>query len=117
MRSTFSMADEYITMTRGDTVSFAIEITDEEEQGIDMDTIFLSCKASLLDSSYVFQKSIGDGIERSETGKYTVRIAPEDTYNLVAGKYFYDLQLGVYDDIFTIKKGILEIDADVTREE
>lgn len=113
MRSTFKMEDEYITMTRGDTLSFGLEV-----EGDALDTAYFTVKKSFSDETPVFQKSLGttvDGITLIEEGKYAVRIAPEDTENLEVGKYYYDLQIGVNGDVFTVKRGILELEADVTR--
>ena len=44
----------------------------------------------------------------------TVRVAPFDTVEADAGRYFYDLQIGVDGDIFTVMRGVLEIEQDVT---
>ena len=62
----------------------------------------------------VFQKSLDDGITKQGTGVYLVRISPEDTQEIDAGEYYYDLVIGVNGDVFTILKGILVIEHDVT---
>lgn len=103
--------DRYVLMTRGDTLSFGVEIEGLDQ---DLDTAFLTCKRNHAESA-VFQKSLGDGITKRETGVYVVRVAPEDTEDLEPGKYYYDLQLGVNGDIFTVLKGVLELERDVTR--
>lgn len=102
-----------LEMTRGDTKAFAVEIVGLED---DIDTAFLSCKVNQNDDAYVFQKSLGEGIAKIETGKYSVRIAPEDTEALELGTYYYDLEIGLNGDIFTIVKGKLQLTYDVTRE-
>jgi hypothetical protein len=102
--------DRYVTMTRGDTVSFNMEIEGLDQ---DLDTAYLTCRKNHTEAP-VFQKSLGDGITKQDTGLYVVRIAPEDTEGLQVGKYYYDLELGVNGDKFTILKGILEIEQDVT---
>lgn len=114
MRSTFRMEDEYITMTRGDTLSFGMEVKDDTGNGIELDTAYMTCKKALTDDVNVFLKSLGNGITEIGDGQYAVRVAPEDTANVSAGKYFYDLQIGVNGDIFTVKKGVLELEADIT---
>jgi hypothetical protein len=43
-----------------------------------------------------------------------VRVAPEDTAGIESGKYFYDLEIGLNSDAFTLLKGVLEIERDVT---
>lgn len=105
------MADKNITMTRGDTLSFGLEIEGLEQ---DLDTAYFTCKSSFSATSNVFQKSLGDGISKVATGQYRCRVAPEDTEGLVAGTYYYDFEIGVNDDIFTLMKGALIIEPDVT---
>lgn len=102
--------ERYVTMTRGDTMSFGLEIDGLDQ---DLDTAFFTCKKNVTEGA-VFQKSLGDGITKQETGKYVVRIAPEDTEDLEPGKYFYDLELGANGDRFTILKGVLELEYDIT---
>lgn len=102
-----------LCMVRGDTLAFSFEV-----EGIDtLDTAYFSCKANADDTEYVFQKSLTDGISLVETGKYRVRVAPKDTSNIEVGSYYYDLEIGANSDIFTILKGILKVEQDVTRGE
>ena len=102
-----------LCMVRGDTLAFSFEV-----EGIDsLETAYFSCKANADDTEYVFQKSLTDGISLVETGKYRVRVAPEDTSNIEVGSYYYDLEIGANSDIFTILKGILKVEQDVTRGE
>lgn len=103
-----------LEMTRGDTKLFAVNIVNLTDQ--DLDTAYLTCRQSADDDEYVFQKSLEDGITKVETGKYRVRIAPEDTKDLDLGTYYYDLEIGVGEDIHTITKGKLQLTYDVTRE-
>ena len=112
-RTNFKMEYENITMTRGDTVTFNIQVFDENGQTIDVDSCKFTCKKRASSSEVVFQKSFADGITQSN-GLITVRIAPEDTKNVDEGTYFFDCQIGEADDIFTIKKGILTIEWDAT---
>jgi hypothetical protein len=112
MRTSFNMADENITMVRGDTLAFGFFI--EGLEGQLLDTAYFSCKANKSDTGYVFRKSIGSGISRTGDGKYQVRVAPADTKDIEAGRYFYDLQIGINSDVFTIMHGVLEITQDVT---
>lgn len=104
--------DYNMSMIRGDTLSFGIEIDGLDQ---DLESAFFSCKQNYDDDGYVFQKSLADGITKVETGKYIVRVAPTDTKDIQSGKYYYDLEIGVNSDIFTILKGILTVEPDVTR--
>ena len=110
----FNMQNQVITMVRGDSLSFGIQIYDQDKALMDIEEAFFSCKKNINDSAYVFQKSIADGIERMELGVYDVRVAPEDTAEIEAGRYFYDMQVRLNSDIFTIMKGVLEIEMNVT---
>ena len=112
----FLNEDKYITMTRGDTFSFGIELLDENGEAFttDLASAFFTCKHNHTDVANVFRKSLGDGISKIANGQYAVRVAPADTEDIEAGKYFYDLQIGVNSDVFTILKGVLEIEQDVT---
>ena len=112
-RSNFRMEDEYITMIRGDTVSFGLQITGVTS----LDSAFFTVKESYGDTNFVFQKYLNHGISLIEDGKYAVRIAPEDTAEIEAKKYVYDLQLGVGQDIYTVLRGVLDVLPDVTRGE
>ena len=108
--------DKYITMTRGDTLSFGIELLDENDEAFttNLASAFFTCKHNHTDATNIFRKSLGNGITRTGTGQYVVRVAPNDTKDVEAGKYFYDLQIGINSDVFTILKGVLEIEQDVT---
>ena len=114
MRTNFSMEDKIITMVRGDTLSFGVELVDREGNPLDVETAFFTCKKNYTDEGNVFKKSIGSGITRMDAGQYTVRVAPEDTASIEAGKYFYDFQVGLNSDVFTIMKGVLNIEHDIT---
>lgn len=100
-----------INVVKGDTLSFGIEI---EGLTQDLDTAYFSCKRTLDADEFVFQKSLGDGITKDSDGKYLVRIAPEDTAELDTGEYYYDVQIGLNGDIFTVLRGIFDILYDVT---
>ncbi len=103
--------DKNIRMIRGDTLSFGLEFEGLEQ---DLESAYFTVKSSYSDTKPVFQKSLDNGITKSDTGKYRVRVAPEDTKYVEADKYFYDLQIGVNSDIFTILKGTIDIEDDVT---
>lgn len=105
------MAYRNISMFRGDTLSFGMEI-----EGLDqsLDSAYFTCKKNPEDTTPVFQKSLTSGISEVSTGVYRIRVAPEDTEEVPVGKYFYDFEIGVNDDVFTILNGILDIKQDVT---
>ncbi len=113
MRTNFKMENKNITMTRGDTLAFNVFVTDADGNAITVDSADFTCKKMGTDVLNVFRKSLNAGITQDEEC-LTVRVAPEDTENVDAGQYFYDCQIGVNNDVFTILKGILSIEQDVT---
>ena len=100
-----------INMVRGDSCSFGLEF---EGLGQDLETAFLTVKKNALDTEPLFQKSLGSGISKSDDYKYIVRIAPEDTAELDAGLYSFDVQISVNGDVFTIMLGVIILSQDVT---
>ena len=107
-----------LELIRGDTLSFAFEVEfDEAPQKLEK--VDFTCKTNLDDDAVVFHKGLGNGINFSKQDGtklyYIVRIAPEDTKNLETGMYYYDLQIELNGDVFTILNGALKIESDVTR--
>ena len=106
-----------LEMIRGDTLSFAFEV-DFDEAPQKLEKADFSCKVNLDDDEALFHKELGNGIDFSKQDGnklyYIVRIAPEDTENLEAGMYYYDLSIEMNGDVFTILNGTLKIESDVT---
>lgn len=100
-----NMAENNITMVRGNTLSFGMEFDGLDQ---DLSTAFFTIKRE-VDGAAIVQKTLGDGITKVETGKYRVRVAPEDTANIDVQRYYYDLQIGVNTDVYTILRGALDI--------
>ena len=118
------MADDFnnsiqrsITMVKGDTLSFGFQVSGLEGQ--EPDEIYFTCKEHIEDSEPVFQLSLGDGIEKrsydaeTDTLTYGVRVAPELTQDVELGKYFYDLEFDINEDVLTLMKGSLSIEWEV----
>lgn len=101
-----------LKMVRGDTLSF--DLTLDEIPDNEITSVFFTVKKVKNDENPVFQKLLGDGIELVEEQSYRIRIAPEDSYDIEAGKYYYDLQLGIGNDIYTPLMGRIEFIQDVT---
>ena len=104
-------------MVRGDTFGFDIEIDGLED---DLTEAYFSCRKdyNATPVTYVFQKTLGDGIEKvedTEVPTYHIELASEDTDNVEIGCYYYDLQLVKDDEVFTPLIGVLQISYDVTR--
>ena len=107
--------DLNIEMTKGDTFSCGIKLID---LGQEIESAYLTVKNNYDDETPLFQKELENGIELDHIDGqdyyYTARIAPNDTKNLEPKKYFYDLEINVNNDTFTILKGILDLSYDVT---
>lgn len=107
-----------IAMVKNDTMSFGFQI-----QGLGGQTpteIYFTCKENPSDRDYLFQKVIGNGVDlksydaETDTLTYTLRVAPSDTENIEVGRYFYDLEIHINKDTYTMLKGRLSIDWEVT---
>ena len=109
-----NMADRYITMVKGDTLAFGVEITDQQGNWLDIDGASLICKKNYTDANALFEKSLNNGIEKTSDGHYSVRVAPEDTADAEAGLYYYGFRVTKNSDVYTIMRGILELDPEVT---
>lgn len=107
-----------ITIVKGDTCSFGIQIQGLEGQT--PDGVILTCKQYIEDNTPLFEISLNDTIvlrsydEDIDVLTYAVRIPPEKTEELDLGRYFYDLEVRVNGDVFTLLKGRLTLDYEVT---
>lgn len=104
---------------KGDTFSCGFTV---EDLGQNIESAKFTCRDSLNDNSEVlFQKTLNDGItlveydSENDIKKYAVRVPPDDTKNLQAGTFYYDLEIGVNGDIFTIMNGRFIIEQDSSR--
>jgi hypothetical protein len=110
-----------IRHVKGDTFSNTLIV---EGLGQDLDSIYFTCRDTLNDDSNIlFEKSLNNGIslveydQENDIRKYAVRIAPADTKNIQSGSYFYDFQVSVNGDVFTIMKGKFILEQESSREE
>lgn len=108
-----------IRHVRGDTLSHAMFVENLHQ---DVESVYFTCRDGLNDDSEIlFEKSLNNGItyfyydEEKDIRTYIVRIAPADTKDLQSGTYYYDEQIAVNGDVFTIMKGRFIIEQDATR--
>ena len=106
---------------KGDTYSSGLVI---EGLGQTVGSIYFTCRENLNDNaSILFQSGLNNGIslveydEEKDIRKYAIRIAPSKTKNLQSGTYYYDLEVSVNSDVFTIMKGKFILEQDSTRED
>ena len=116
----YNVLKKDITMVKGDTMSFGFQIQGLE--GSTPSSIVFSCKDDPEDDTAIFVSSLSDGgiwldsqDAESDILTYGVRVAPYKTKDLDTGRYFYDLQIAVNADVFTLMKGRLQLEYDVTR--
>lgn len=104
--------DKDLTITRGDTFAFEVEFENLTEP---LNSANFTCR-NIRDEQAIFFKTIGDGIElvSTEPTTYKVRVAPEDTIDVKPGRYCYDFEIGLDEDIWTLLKGHFYIESDVT---
>lgn len=110
-----------IRNVKGDTYSSALVI---EGLGQSVNSIYFTCRETLNDNAEIlFQSGLNDGIslveydEENDIRKYAVRISPIKTRNLQSGTYYYDLEVSVNSDVFTVMKGKFILEQDSTRED
>lgn len=108
-----------ITMVKGDTLAFNFQI--QGLDGAEPANIFFTCREKPESESFYFQRSLTEGISvidydsNTDTTTYSIRVRPDETADLTAGRYYYDLQITVDDDTLTLMKGRLNIEWEVTR--
>ena len=104
---------------RGDTFSHPIIV---EGLGQDLDSVYFTCRNGTNDDSEIlFEKSLNNGITylyydaETDTRTYVVRLVPNDTKDIQEGTYFYDEQVSINGDVFTIMRGRFIIQQDISR--
>lgn len=103
---------------KGDTLAFGVEIAFDDTPPKDLDSAVFSVKRN-PDDGNLFSKSLSYGVQKYKQVDnklyYRVRVDPADTENFEAGFYYYDFEIRVDDDVFTILKGLLIVEDDITR--
>lgn len=105
-------------MIKGDTLAFGVEIAFDDTPPTDLNSANFSVKRN-PDDGYIFSKFLNAGIQKYKQVDnklyYRVRVDPNDTAKLEAGFYYYDLEIRVNGDVFTILNGLLIVENDITR--
>jgi hypothetical protein len=100
-----------LSMVRGDSFAFDLRLTDFD--GVITDIAF-TAKKRAKDTEAVIAKTFSDGVTKISEGVYRVRVAPQDTSNVEAGRYMYDIQVTMGEDVITPLIGYITIVQDVT---
>lgn len=104
-----------ITLMRGDSHYIGITLKHAEDAP---DEIYFSVKENKSRRTYLFQKSLGNGIEPeagAEGLRYIITIDPADTASLSGGRYCYDIEVHINGDTITPVEGSFTLTEDVTR--
>lgn len=109
MRTNFQMTDQNITMVSGDTLSFNVILKDQSGDPVTVTGATFKAKKNYADATPVISKSLGNGITQQD-GILTVRLAPADT--VYVGFLYYDMDITVNNDRFTLLRGMLQLEAD-----
>lgn len=104
-----------IDLIRGDTLNIQFEVEANTILNLESENfnVTFSLKQAASDTGYVFQKNKTAVTEIAEN-TFILRVAPEDTQDLIPGWYYYDLQLGIDNDTYTIALGKLQLIRDIT---
>ena len=113
------MTDCSMTMVRGDSISFGVELLEKLDDGSfapmtqDIDAAFFTCQKN-FSSGAIFQKTIGNGIFKVNENTYVVQVSPSDTQGVTVGEYVYDFVIQLNGSRFTFLRGMLDIQSNVT---
>ena len=110
---TIMMQDKNITMVKGDTLCFGLELTDETGAPFDITNALFVARKDYNNPTALFEKVLGDGIEQVDDGLYSVKVSPEDTADDAVGRYVYQLKVMYGSDVYTVMRGILELESEV----
>lgn len=105
-----------IDTIRGDTLNIQLEFESDivlNLESEDFDITF-SLKQFATAVPYVFQKD-KTAVTQIDDNIFMLRIAPEDTVDLVPGYYYYDIEVKLGEDVYTVAIGRLHIEVDITR--
>ena len=110
-----SAAKLNLDMVRGDTLTFDVDLCDFPAE---LDRIRFSVRRR-EDDELVLELSLGEGITHMDSGAYKVRIAPEMTEDFDIGLdsavFVYDLEITTGEEVYTVLKGDLIMEGDVSR--
>jgi hypothetical protein len=104
-----------LEMTRGDTTTFDVTLTDGDGDPLDLTDLDLTFTAS--HAAMVITKTVGDGITVTDLagGLASIELVPDDTADLEERMVLdWDLQVSDGTDVYTPLAGSLLVEMDVT---
>lgn len=118
------MALRRLSLTRGDTQTYTLQFngstagTSGSAYDITGWTVYFTLKTdyNLADSAASLQKTVGTHGTAGTNGIATINLAASDTVNLSPGEYFFDIAVKTAaNEIYTVMKGMFDLEFDVTR--
>ena len=111
----FEVAKKNIEIVKGDTITFGLEFEECNDTGdfIDLDSAYFTVRDS-FEGAVLCQSSLNAGIVKEEVGLYSVSLSHEQTDTLDPGEYYYDMQVGIGNDVYTIFVGVMTVIPSVT---
>lgn len=111
----FEVCKKNLEIVQGDTVAFGLEFEEINDTGdfIDLTSAYFTVRDD-FDESIKCQSSLGNGIAKEEVGLYSVSLSHEQTAELEPGTYYYDMQVGLGTEIYTIFVGVMTVLPSVT---
>lgn len=109
------ITEQNIVMQRGDSKSFTVILKDSNGTQIDIesgDSIFFTAKLDRSQETPDIEKEVNAFTD----GTAIVYLTPSDTNDLDPLTYYYDIQWNTGTDKYTVIRGKLKIEEDVTRE-
>ena len=91
---------------QGDQFSFTVTFTNLQES---LTTFDMGVKKDYSDTTFLLEKSLGNGITQIGTGKYRIDFTPAETRSLSPDNYLYDLRLTLGNTVYTPLYGYLMI--------
>ena len=110
-----------IEIVRGDTMSFNFQLVGLEGIAPSKVTFMVKENYNDADADALVNLEIGAGITQidydtdTDTFTFCVHLRPAQTDELDLARYYYDLQIAVDGDVFTLMKGRFTLDYDVTK--
>lgn len=106
-----------ITMTRGDSESITVTMTDTNDSFVPFeagDLLYFTVKETIGTDNIMLQKKV----EKFEEGSALIEILPDDTKDWRPFEYIYDVQLSRGDGTVStiIKPSAFKVEGDVTRD-
>lgn len=108
-----------LKLKRGDDITYILTTKDQDGVVVNITNfnITFSVKRRVSDSTYTIQKTVGNGIVKTNAvnGEFEVTILHVDTNTLKTGKYVYDVELEDSGKYYTPVVDNFIIEPEVTR--